>query len=59
VLDTTGAGDCFVGALAAALVGGQALPQAIVLAQRAAAFSVARRGAQAAMPRRADLPDWN
>jgi len=59
VLDTTGAGDCFVGALAAALVGGQALPQAIVLAQHAAAFSVARRGAQAAMPRRADLPDWN
>ena len=59
VLDTTGAGDCFVGALAGALVSGHRLPQAIDLAQRAAAFSVARRGAQAAMPRRADLPGWN
>ena len=59
VLDTTGAGDCFVGALAAALVLGQPLPQAIALAQRAAAFSVARRGAQAAMPCLADLPGWD
>ena len=59
VLDTTGAGDCFVGSLAAALVSGHRLPQAIDLAQRAAAFSVARRGAQAAMPRRVDLPGWD
>jgi len=54
-LDSTGAGDCFVGALAAALVSGHRLPQAIALAQRAAAFSVARRGAQAAMPYLTDL----
>jgi ribokinase len=54
-VDTTGAGDTFIGALAAATAEGQALDAAIVFAQRAAAFSVQRRGAQAAMPRRADL----
>jgi len=55
-LDTTGAGDAFVGALAAARLEGQDLHAAIDFAQRAAAFSVEHRGAQAAMPRRADLP---
>lgn len=54
-LDTTGAGDTFIGALAAATAEGQPLDAAIAFAQRAAAFSVQRRGAQAAMPRRADL----
>ncbi len=54
-LDTTGAGDAFVGALAAALLQGHELPAAIDFAQRAAAFSVEHHGAQAAMPRVADL----
>ncbi len=54
-VDTTGAGDTFVGALAAARCQGLALEAAIDLAQRAAAFSVTRRGAQASMPRLADL----
>ena len=54
-VDTTGAGDTFVGALAAARFQGLALEAAIDLAQRAAAFSVTRGGAQASMPRLADL----
>ena len=54
-MDTTGAGDTFIGALAAATAEGQPFEAAIAFAQRAAAFSVQRRGAQAAMPRRDDL----
>ena len=53
--DTTGAGDTFIGAYAAARVAGEALDAAIAFAQRAAAFSVQRLGAQAAMPTQADL----
>jgi ribokinase len=57
-IDTTGAGDTFIGALAAACLQGRALHSgAIEYAQRAAAFSVQRRGAQAAMPRADDLAD--
>lgn len=54
-IDTTGAGDCFVGALAAAFAQGLSLAAALQLAQRAAAYSVARPGALASMPRRTDL----
>ncbi len=54
-LDSTGAGDAFIGALAAARAAGQDLNSAIDFAQRAAAFSVQRRGAQASMPARGDL----
>jgi len=55
-VDTTGAGDAFVGALAAACAAGDDLESAVDFAQRAAAFSVERHGAQAAMPRRNELP---
>lgn len=54
-VDTTGAGDAFIGALAAALAGGQSLSDAIDFAQCAAAYSVGHRGAQASMPCLADL----
>jgi ribokinase len=49
-IDTTGAGDTLVGALAAALMSGSQMAQAVNFAQRAAAFSVTQRGAQASMP---------
>lgn len=49
-VDTTGAGDCFIGALALARSTGQALDAAVDFAQRAAALKVTRPGAQAAMP---------
>lgn len=51
-IDTTGAGDCFNGALAAAMVrdAGQALRNMLVHANRAAALSTEREGAAASMP---------
>jgi ribokinase len=54
-LDTTGAGDTFVGALAAERVRGASLGDAVVFAQAAAAYSVMHFGAQAAMPRRGQV----
>lgn len=53
--DTTGAGDCFVGVLAAGLAGGLALEGALERANRAAAISVTRAGAATSMPTRAEL----
>jgi ribokinase len=54
-VDTTGAGDTLVGALATALVAGSGMAEAMAFAQRAAAFSVTRRGAQASMPYLSDI----
>lgn len=50
VVDTTGAGDCFVGALAARLAKGATLPDAARYATAAASCSVERLGAAPAMP---------
>lgn len=50
-----GAGDAFLGNLAAMLVGGAALEQAVERASAAAAYVVARRGCAFAMPDRAEL----
>jgi ribokinase len=55
VVDTTGAGDAFCGALAQALADGAELVEAARWATRAAAASVTRLGAQGGMPRRAEL----
>jgi ribokinase len=49
-VDTTGAGDCFNGALAVALARGLKLIEAIQYASAAAALAVTRFGAQASMP---------
>lgn len=49
-VDTTGAGDCFVGALSARLASGSALRDAINYANAAAAISVQRMGAGPSMP---------
>ncbi len=54
VVDTNGAGDAHLGALLAALHRGLAWPDALAYANRAAAWSVTRRGA-AAGPTLADL----
>ena len=48
--DTVGAGDCFCGALGAALARGDSLEAAMRFATHAAAIAVTRPGAQAAMP---------
>ena len=56
-IDTTAAGDTFIGALAAALCEGQSLDEAVALGQAAAAICVTRRGAQTSIPyRRQVLP---
>ena len=55
VVDTTGAGDTFCGALAAALVRGDSIEGAVIFANKAASFTVTRLGAQSGMPELADL----
>jgi ribokinase len=55
VVDTTGAGDAFTGALAAALSRGEQLAEAARLGVRAGAWSVSRSGAQASYVTTADL----
>lgn len=50
VIDTTGAGDAFVGALARRLAGDDRLKDAVAYAVRAASAAVTREGAQAALP---------
>jgi ribokinase len=54
-VDTTAAGDTFIGGLCAALVEGRALAEAVRFAQAAAAISVTRFGAQTSIPRRAEV----
>lgn len=54
-VDTTGAGDCFTGSLAAALDAGQPPEQAMRYAAAAAAIQVMRPGASDAMPTRAEV----
>jgi ribokinase len=55
VLDTTGAGDCFTGVLAAGIALGQVLPEAARRARRAASIAVTRLGAATSMPRVQEL----
>ena len=55
VVDTTAAGDCFNGALAVALCEGSGLLEAISFANKAAAISVTRMGAQASAPYRNEI----
>lgn len=54
-IDTVAAGDCFNAAFAVGLLEGQDPWQAARFACAASAISVTRRGAQAAMPLRADV----
>ena len=54
-VDSTAAGDCFCGALSVALSEGRSLLDAIGFANRAAAISVTRRGAQPSLPTRAEV----
>jgi ribokinase len=54
-VDTVGAGDTFVGALAVALAAGIPAAEAVRAAAAAAATAATRPGAQAGMPRPADI----
>lgn len=54
-IDTVGAGDTFVGGLAAGLAEGMTVGDAVRLGQAAAGVAVSRSGVQSAMPHRAEL----
>ncbi len=56
VVDTTGAGDAFVGALAAELAAGSTLGDAVRVGVHAGSYAVQRFGAQSSYPMRSDLP---
>ena len=55
VIDTTGAGDCFNGALACALSQGASPEQACRFANAAASLCVTRMGAASSMPTREQI----
>jgi ribokinase len=55
-VDTTGAGDAFIGSLAYFLAGGRPLWEAAERANRIAALSVLRQGTQTSFPAAAELP---
>ncbi|KUM43145.1 ribokinase [Pseudomonas sp. EpS/L25] len=54
-VDTTAAGDTFLGGFAAGLAEGLSVTEAIALGQRAAAIAVTRPGAQPSIPTRQEL----
>ena len=58
VVDTTAAGDCFVGALAVALCEGKTMASAAEFASAAAAISVTRNGAQPSLPCREEVTEF-
>jgi ribokinase len=55
-MDTTGAGDAFVGSLAFFLAAGKSLPDSIARANRIAAVSVQSSGTQTSFPEAKALP---
>ncbi len=55
VVDTTAAGDCFVGALTVALTDGQSPENALQFAVYASALKVTKFGAQSGLPMRAEV----
>ncbi len=58
-VDTTGAGDCFTGALAVALAESRVLASALAFANAAASLAVTRMGASASFPDRAAVDSLN
>lgn len=56
-IDTTGAGDTFCGAWASEMLRGASFADALAYANRAAAISVTRRGAQSSIPTRDEVEE--
>lgn len=54
-VDTTGAGDCFTGAMACSLAEGNSLEKALEFAAKASAIAVTRAGAQSSFPSRKEI----
>lgn len=57
-VDSTAAGDCYAGAVAAGLAEGQALENALYFAAVAAGISVTKEGAQSALPSRNAVEEY-
>ena len=57
-VDTTGAGDAFIGSFAHFLASGLEAPEALRRAARYAASSITKRGTQASYLTAADFADW-
>ncbi len=57
-VDTTGCGDAFTGALAARLVAGAGLVEAVEFAVLVGAYAATGHGAQPSYPTRSQLDDW-
>jgi ribokinase len=55
VVDTTGAGDTFVGALAVAVVEGRGAKESVEFARTAAGIAVRKFGAMAGVPWRKEI----
>lgn len=55
-IDTTGAGDAFIGSFSYFLAAGKEIPAAMELANQIAAISVQHRGTQTSFPNADDLP---
>lgn len=55
VVDTTGAGDCFNGALVSELSSGKSLKESLEFSNAAGASSVTKFGAQSGMPKREEV----
>ncbi len=58
-VDTTAAGDCFVGVLACALDRGLSLDAAMRRAAKAAAIACSRRGSQSSIPHSDETDSWS
>lgn len=57
-VDTTAAGDSFIGALAAAISEGKVLKDAIAFATAVGALTVTKEGAQSSLPLRAEVKEF-
>jgi len=58
VVDTTGAGDAFNGALAVALAEGMPIKEAVIFANATSSLKITRLGAQEGLPRRREIENF-
>lgn len=57
-VDTTAAGDCYIGALASAMVFGANLVESMVFATKAASLTITKRGAQQSIPYKSEVDKY-